>query len=78
MQTMIGDTADNYKGCPGIGIKTAEKLFNKYGATWDTVVKSFKNAGCTEEDALVQARVARILRDEDFKDGKVKLWTPNT
>ena len=76
IQTLAGDTADNYKGCPGIGIKRAEKLLKSKGATWDTVVRAFKGSGCTEEDALVQARVSYILRNEDFKDGKVRLWTP--
>lgn len=45
---------------------------------WESVVSIFAKAGLTEEDALVQARVARICRasDYDFKDKKVKLWTP--
>jgi DNA polymerase-1 len=45
---------------------------------WDVVVSHFHAAGLTEEDALVQARVARILHasDYDFKNKEVKLWTP--
>ena len=43
---------------------------------WDGIVSLFNKAGLTEEDALVQARVARILRASDF-DFKAKtpiLW----
>lgn len=45
---------------------------------WETVVSLYNKAGLTEEDALVQARVARILRhtDYDFKNKTVKLWEP--
>jgi DNA polymerase-1 len=42
------------------------------------VVAAFESKGLTEEDALVQARVARICRasDYDFKTKEVKLWNP--
>lgn len=77
-QTLIGDTADHYPGCPTVGIKTAEKIFDKFGATWETVRDAFIAHGKTEEDALTQARVARILRAEDYDMEKqeVKLWSP--
>lgn len=77
-QTLIGDIADNYKGCPGIGEKTAEKIFESEGVSWGTVEKHFINAGLTKEDALQQARVARILRDTDFVNGKIQMWNPNS
>lgn len=77
-QCLIGDTADNYSGCPGIGAKTAEKLFKKDGASWNTVLHAFLKAGKTEEEALQQARVARILREADYRDGTIKLFTPPT
>lgn len=76
-QTLIGDKADNYDGCPGIGEKTAEKIFKKEGVSWGTVKKTFLRKGLTEEDALQQARVARILRDTEWKDGKPLLWSPS-
>lgn len=76
-QTLIGDKADNYDGCPGIGEKTAEKIFKKEGVSWGTVKKTFLRKGLTEEDALQQARVARILRDTEWKDGKPILWYPS-
>ena len=42
------------------------------------MVRPFKKAGLTEDDALVQARVARILRAEDFnfETQEVILWNP--
>lgn len=45
---------------------------------WEGVVSWFVSKGFSEEDALVQARVARICRasDYDFKEKKVKLWQP--
>lgn len=77
-QTLIGDTADNYSGCPKIGEKRADKLFEEYGATWDTVLYAFAKEDIDSEEALVQARVAYILRSGDYdeKTGKVKLWKP--
>lgn len=80
-QTLIGDTTDGYKGCPGIGPKKASKLIMDSKDTedaWGAVVKTFEDKGLTEEDALVQARVARILRhtDYDFKTKKVIPWQP--
>lgn len=78
-QTLIGDKADNYDGCPGIGEKTAAKIFEKEGVSWGTVKKQFIRRGLTEEDALQQARVARILRDTEVtKDGKIRMWNPTT
>lgn len=79
-QTLIGDATDGYPGCPGIGPKTAERLFEAKGATWETVVKAYEKAGLTEADALVQARVARILRNTDFDFDKKepRLWTPKS
>jgi len=44
---------------------------------WATVVSCYEKAGLTEKDALVQARLAKILRHEDF-DGRVKPWVPKS
>ena len=72
-QTLVGDRADNYAGCPGVGDVTARKLLEK-DCSWDTVVSAFEKVGLSEEDALVQARVARILRNTDYKGTQVILW----
>lgn len=76
-QTLVGDQADNYTGCPTIGDKRATSLLEGE-PTWSTVVKAFEKQGLTEEDALLQARVARILRDGeyDYKKEEVVLWKP--
>lgn len=49
---------------------------NKY--IWESIVEAYEKAGQTEEDALIQARMARILRanDYDFQKKEVVLWKP--
>jgi DNA polymerase-1 len=79
MQTLMGDTADGYKGCPGIGIKRAEAILkDPEGSPWEAVVAAFESKGLTEEDALLQARLARILRHGDYNPKRmtVRLWKP--
>ena len=78
IQTLAGDQTDGYSGVHGIGVKRAEVLFNKEGYSWQTVIKAFEDKGLTEEDALLNARLARILTDEDYdsKQKQPKLWTP--
>lgn len=76
-QTLIGDIADNYKGCPKIGAVGAKKILDA-DCSWKAVATAFEKAGLPEEEALANARVAYILRDGDydFLTGEVKLWTP--
>ena len=78
IRTLAGDQTDGYSGVPGIGVKRAETLFNKEGYSWATVVKAFTDKGLTEEDALLNARLARILTIEDYEteQQEPKLWTP--
>jgi DNA polymerase-1 len=78
VQTLTGDATDGYSGCPGVGPVRAEKLIKNMTDPWTEVVKAYEKAGLSEQDALVQARVARILRasDYDFRRKEVKLWTP--
>ena len=82
IQTLSGDTADGYSGCPGVGPKTAEKLLDAVEPSewWRVVVEQFEKKGLSEEAALLNARVARICRntDYDFRRKKVKLWSPYT
>jgi DNA polymerase-1 len=80
-QTLTGDTVDGYGGCPGIGKVRATKLLDgltTVAEMWPVVVKAYAKAGLGEEEALVQARVARICRatDYNFKTHEVKLWNP--
>ena len=92
MQTLTGDTTDGYTGCPGVGPVGAAKILQKAldeGTPWANskqlkeiywkhVVAAYDKAGFGEEEALAQARVARILRAEDYDtiQKKVILWTP--
>ena len=74
---MTGDSADGYKGCPGIGEVRAEKLLKD--GTWEEVVGAYSKAGLDEEDALRQAQVAHILQspsEYNKKTGEVALWKP--
>lgn len=80
-QTLTGDSTDGYSGCPGVGPKKAPEII-EMGATitdnWNAVVEAFEKKGLGEEEALRQARVARILRssDYDLKHKEPILWTP--
>ena len=78
IQCLSGDQTDGYGGVPGIGVKRAETLFNKDGYSWKTVVKAFKDKGLTEDDAILNARLAKILTIDDYDTEKqeVILWTP--
>ena len=78
IQTLAGDQTDGYGGVPGVGVKRAETIFNEKGCSWKTVVDTFKEKGLTEEDALINARLARILTadDYDFNKKQPKLWSP--
>lgn len=90
VQTLTGDQTDGYKGCPAVGIKTAEKILqkaidegtpwaNEYDLMrlyWKHVVMAYIKAGLNEEVAIQQARLARILRHGEYENGKVKLWNP--
>jgi len=78
IQTLAGDQTDGYSGVPGIGVKRAETLFDKEGYSWQTVLKAFNDKGLTDADALLNARLARILTldDYDTKRQEPILWTP--
>lgn len=47
---------------------------------WATVVSLYEQAGLTCEDALLQARLARILHNDDYDHQKKEpiLWQPST
>lgn len=84
LQTLTGDVTDGYSGCPGIGPVKAEKILKlggevgSVGWMWANVCTTYIKNGLTPEDALVQARVARILRaeDYDFTNKRAILWNP--
>lgn len=89
-QALMGDTTDGYKGCPGIGPVAADKVLERPGDPWQNVLDAYRKAYTAknhdkflgmqpDELALLNARLARILRATDW-DGKNRrpiLWTPN-
>ena len=80
IQSCAGDQTDGYSGVPGIGVKRATTIFDEKGYSWKTVLGMFEDKGYTEEDALTNARLARILtvEDYDFNKKQPKLWSPSS
>ena len=78
IQTLAGDQTDNYSGVPGIGVKRAITLFEDKGYSWKTVVTAFADKDLSEDVALENARLAKILTasDYDFDRQQPILWTP--
>ena len=78
VQTLAGDQTDGYAGCPGMGVKRAVSLFEEKGYSWKTVVEAYADKDLSEEVALENARLAKILQctDYDFIEHKPILWTP--
>lgn len=92
-QTLMGDSADGYKGCPGIGKKKAAAILPPLDENedddvylerlWFEVLETYrsfyKNPDVAESAAIRQARLARILRchDYDWVNQNVRLWHPN-
>lgn len=86
-QTLIGDASDGYSGCPGVGPVAARKILGEPGERplsdlWDSVVTAYKKKMLSEDDALRQARMARILRWGEFEktgpapcEFKINLWS---
>ena len=79
IQTMAGDPTDGYSGCPGIGVKRATELLDKNENKWEAVCKAYRDRGLSDDDALLNARLAKILQKEDFDHDRNQpiLWTPN-
>ena len=73
-QVLTGDTTDNYRGCPGVGaVKAAKILKDKHTPfeMWSAVLEAFEKAGLTEDEAILQARLAHIKRED-----RTDLWSP--
>lgn len=76
-QALMGDATDGYSGCPGVGDKTADKILGSR-PDWSLVAKAYAAKSLSHDHALVQARLARILRWDDWDEKKqlIKLWEP--
>ena len=76
IQTLMGDSTDNIKGCPGIGkVKAAKALEGLYLPCdmWKVVVDLF-NKKLTTKDAIRDMRLVNM--NQLSLDGKITLWEP--
>ena len=80
-QWLCGDASDGYKGVYRIGDKKAREILDAVKPSkWTrTVVQTYADKCYTWEELITQARMARILRTEDYDHDKreVILWTPD-
>lgn len=76
-QTIIGDSTDGYPGIPGVGPVGAKRVLDE-STSWSTILKLAEKHGLTEEELLVQARLAKILTDSYWNREtlEVTLWEP--
>lgn len=83
---LMGDSADNFPGCPGVGEKTAIKLIKRYGSVEEVIKKSYgiggklrKNIENSVEDIKMSKFLATIRTDVPipFKLEDLKIQEPN-
>ena len=88
-QTLVGDSTDGFKGCPGVGKVGAKKILDAAWThlldldlsdltlpwLWEQVYAAFDKEGVHPRDANIQAQLAHILQagDYDFETGEVRL-----
>ena len=68
-QTLTGDSTDGYSGCPTFGPKRAGLVLDKVAHPsdyWQAVLECYESVGLSEEDALRNLRLARILQVENW------------
>lgn len=77
-QVITGDPVDGYKGIPGVGAVGAHKILSKAEDPWQAILEGYLKAGLTEDDAIRNARLARILRPGEYNHDTLYpfLWTP--
>jgi len=79
IQTLMGDFTDGFSGVKGIGPVAAKSWLDKYGYTWESVVAMYEKKGQTEQEALINAWMARLLRKKEYNKKQkqiTRLWTP--
>jgi len=76
-QVLVGDPVDGYKGVPKCGPVTAAKILGNR-PDWSQIKAAYEKAGMCEEEAIVQAQLARILHYDDYllDTNEIKLWRP--
>ena len=77
-QTICGDSTDGYKGALGVGKRSPyaeDVLAADADELWEIVTDAYASVDMTEDEALVQARCAKILTSEYYdKETGVRLW----
>lgn len=61
---LMGDTADNFPGCPGVGEKTAAKLINEFGSIDNMLEHTYEIKGNLREkveNAIEDIKMSRFL-----------------
>ena len=80
--SLAGDASDGIIGIKGMGMVTASKTLTNtpdtLDALWTKVLDTYTKKGYSLGDAILNARLTRILRegDYDYNTGEVKLWNP--
>lgn len=78
-QTLTGDATDGYAGLPGCGPVGAAKILGDSTdpvVLWKAVAAAYAKKGLPASEAIIMARVSKILDCNHFKDGKPVLWVP--
>lgn len=76
-QALTGDPTDGFKGCPNVGEVRAERILEPCETLEeleDALILAFEARGLSEDDALLQLRLARILRPGEYENGKPVLY----
>ena len=61
---LMGDSADNFPGCPGVGEKTAAKLINEFGSTEELIAHTDRLKGKMREkveSAIEDIKMSKFL-----------------
>ena len=83
---LMGDSADNFPGCPGVGEKTAAKLINEFGSVDNLLANTDKLKGKMKEkvegavDDIKMSKFLATIRTDvplDLDLEKLKLEKPN-
>ena len=74
----MGDSADNYPGCPGVGEKTAVKLINEFGSCENLIENSNQLKGKMREKVEGAVEDIKIFKDLfELSDGQILLTPEN-
>lgn len=63
---LMGDSSDNYQGCPGVGEKTAVKLINEFGSVEGLLANTDKLKGAMKkkvEEHAEEIKMSRFLAE---------------